>query len=160
MSSSKAKLEFHGLTGTPLHLRWGAMKNRCYSKKSPKYKDYGARGITVCKQWRESFICFHDWAIANGYKAGLSLDRKHNDKNYCPSNCRWVSRTKQQRNTRVSKIWTLDGVEYLSINEAADALGLTDVTVMRRCNGYKLRGKFYPPRPGCSSRLKYSEEEE
>lgn len=66
------------------------MKMRCNNPKDNAYKNYGSRGIMVCKELDE-FITFYNWAITNGYKEGLELDRIDNDGNYEPSNCRFVT---------------------------------------------------------------------
>lgn len=74
-------------------LRWvfKSIHKRCYKPHRKDYKNYGAKGIEVCKEWHK-FIPFHDWAMSNGYKLGLCIDRKNSKLNYKPSNCRWVSR--------------------------------------------------------------------
>lgn len=105
------QLETHGYTtgGKPRTFTiWRGMKARCLNPKSISYKNYGARGISICHEWR-SFKAFHEWAIANGYSDGLQLDRIDNEGNYCPSNCRWVTRTENARNTRVTRLITLNG---------------------------------------------------
>ncbi|MBR3208860.1 MAG: hypothetical protein IKF82_01185 [Bacilli bacterium] len=76
------------------------MKLRCFSPKNSKYYLYGARGITVCDEWKNDYLSFRKWAYSNGYAPNLSIDRINNDGNYEPSNCRWVSRKIQQRNRR------------------------------------------------------------
>ena len=63
-------------TDTRLYSIWENMKARCYNKNKPKYKIYGAKGIRVCKEWKESFDSFHDWAVSHGYRDSLTLDRK------------------------------------------------------------------------------------
>lgn len=80
----------HGMAGTRLHHCWKNMKQRCYNPNRERYKNYGARGITVCDEWLlfENFKC---WAINSGYSDNLTLDRIDPDKNYSPENCRWVS---------------------------------------------------------------------
>lgn len=90
----------HGLSKSLLHKVWLSMKDRCNNKKSKRYKDYGLRGISVCKEWNESFIPFYNWSINNGYKETLSIDRINNNKGYEPDNCRWTDRYTQQNNTR------------------------------------------------------------
>lgn len=83
---------------------WRGMKERCEHPNHSSYKNYGARGISVCDSWKDDFDCFYQWAIANGYSNGLSLDRIDNDGNYCPENCRWATVKEQCRNKRNSVI--------------------------------------------------------
>ena len=58
----------HGLSKHPLKQIWSDMKQRCYNKNGRQYKNYGARGIIVCKEWKNDLKIFHDWAIQNGWK--------------------------------------------------------------------------------------------
>lgn len=90
-------------TDTRLYSIWENMKARCYNKNKPKYKTYGAKGIRVCKEWKESFDSFHDWAVSHGYRDSLTLDRKDPKGNYEPSNCRWASNKVQANNKRNSR---------------------------------------------------------
>lgn len=85
---------------------WATMKHRCEDKKRAKYKDYGARGIKVCNAWQEP-NAFIEWALANGYKKGLQLDRKDNDGDYSPNNCRWVTPKENSRNRRNTILLTV-----------------------------------------------------
>jgi len=88
----------HGMSGTALEATIAAMIQRCTNPKNPKYKNYGKRGIKVCTEWMKNRKLFFDWALKNGYKKGLSIDRIDNDGNYCPENCRWIPITKQYEN--------------------------------------------------------------
>lgn len=78
------------------------MKSRCYNKKDQDYYNYGARGITICKDWLEDRNRFCEWSLANGFKNNkrLSIDRIDSDKEYSPDNCRWATAIEQSRNTR------------------------------------------------------------
>ena len=90
----------HGQSDHPLRHVWSAMKQRCYNAKSPEYINYGARGIKVSPVWKDAFWIFFQWCTNNGYQKGLYIDRKDNDGDYSPENCRFTSQTIQSRNTR------------------------------------------------------------
>ena len=84
---------------------------RCEDPNSEFYKNYGARGITVCDEWSgsEGLDNFIKWASENGYREGLTLDRKDNDKGYSPENCTWETR-KHQSNNKRNNVWiTMNG---------------------------------------------------
>lgn len=99
----------HSLSNSPIYNRWCAMKQRCYYKKSNSAKNYGDRGITVCKEWKESFQNFYDWSVKNGFKEELTLDRIDNNKGYSPKNCRWVPQGIQNKNQRSNINVTIAG---------------------------------------------------
>ena len=85
-----------------LYRRWHDMKNRCYNENNCNYKYYGEKGIKVCDEWlgKKGYNNFKKWALENGYKKELSLDRIDNDKNYSPKNCRWVNQRIQNINKK------------------------------------------------------------
>lgn len=75
------------------HIYYG-MKARCYNPKDPKYYLYGGKGIRICKEWNNDYLCFKKWAYENGYDENikqLSIDRIDSNKDYEPSNCQWIS---------------------------------------------------------------------
>jgi len=75
-----------------LYRIWASMKQRCSNPSLPNYKYYGGKGITFDNKWQE-YIPFRDWALANGYKEGLTIDRIEGSKNYTPSNCQWLTKS-------------------------------------------------------------------
>ena len=131
-------LKTHGQKGTKLYRVWGSMKERCQKPQHKSYKNYGAKGINVCEEWSLSFERFYNWAIQNGYKEGLTLDRIDGTKNYCPKNCRWITVKEQNRNYSRNHIVEYDGKEYCLI-ELAEKVGIPYRTLLYRVNaGYAI----------------------
>lgn len=90
----------HGGSKSRLYSIWRGMKKRCGLPSAHAYENYGGRGIHVCSEWENSFPAFRDWAMANGYRDDLTVDRIDSNGNYCPENCRWVDMVTQERNRR------------------------------------------------------------
>ena len=80
-----------------LYRTWVNMKSRCYYPKSINYKRYGGRGIKICKEWKNNYMMFKNWALANGYQDNLTIDRIDSGGNYCPENCRWLTLSENSR---------------------------------------------------------------
>lgn len=91
----------HGKSKTNIYRVYRGMLFRCYSSSYKEFKYYGGAGIEVSEEWRNGFMSFYNWAIANGYKQGLSIDRINSLGNYEPTNCRWTNNTIQSRNRRL-----------------------------------------------------------
>ncbi len=87
-----------------LYHRWRGLLNRCYDPRNDHFHLYGGRGIAVCEEWRNNFFAFREWALANGYQRHLQIDRRDNNKGYCPDNCRWVTRSENGQNKR-NNVW-------------------------------------------------------
>lgn len=102
--SKKDKYNIHCKECRVISSMWGSMKNRCYSPNHPYFKNYGGRGITICKEWRENFQVFYNWTTKNGYKKELTIDRRNNNGNYTPENCRFVTHTVNIRNRPSTKL--------------------------------------------------------
>jgi hypothetical protein len=94
----KEKVTTHGLAYHPLYKTWDNMKQRCYNTNYNQYKDWGGRGIKICDRWLNSFENF--LTDMGERPEGTTLDRKNNDGDYEPSNCRWATKSEQELNKR------------------------------------------------------------
>lgn len=130
-----------GMTRSRIYRIWCGMKRRCYDENSAPYKDYGGRGITICDEWRESYLTFAAWAMENGYQDDLSIDRIDVNGNYCPENCRWVTMQEQAKNKRPyselpakkrwGEKWEING-ETKFASEWCEEYGISYATVQYR----------------------------
>ena len=125
----------HGSKGTKLYEVWCGMRGRCLNPTNKNYFRYGGRGITLCDEWMQSYLDFKRWALKNGYKEGLTIDRIDNDKGYSPNNCRWVTMSKQANNKRNTLFLEYKG-ERKPLQEWANELGIKRLTLYYRI--YKL----------------------
>lgn len=116
----------------PLFNVWHTMRARCKYPNHISYHNYGARGITVCDEWQE-FESFYEWAMANGYKKGLEIDRIDCEGNYEPSNCRFTTRLENSRNKRNTTYLTAHG-ERRPLVEWAEFLNVNMRTIRSRLN--------------------------
>jgi hypothetical protein len=96
--ADKERNKKHGMSYNRLYSVWHGMKDRCYREGNISYKYYGAKGIRICDEWKNDFVVFMTWALANGYRADLSIDKKDNNKDYSPENCRWATNFEQIHN--------------------------------------------------------------
>lgn len=114
-----------------LHRIYKAMLSRCYKNNNPSFKNYGERGIKVCDEWKNSIDNFVSWALNNGYKDDLTIDRIDNDKSYKPDNCRWVTQKEQNNNTRRNVYIQFEG-EKKTISQWAETLDITSEALRAR----------------------------
>ena len=132
----------HGLSKSKIYHVWLSMRERCNSKKNKSYKNYGAKGIKVCEEWENSFLCFYNFSISNGYKEGLTIDRIDSNLGYYPENCRFVTVKEQNRNYGRNRLITYNG-ETLCVSDMADKYKVNRGTVLFRLkNGKSLDEVF------------------
>lgn len=132
----------HGKYKTRLYSIYAAMKNRCFNKKARAYKYYGGRGITVCDEWKNDFMSFYNWAISNGYKDNLSIDRIDVNGNYEPNNCRWATYLQQANNTRKC-VYIQYNDERHTISEWARILHIDKETMRERLRRHGITNKTF-----------------
>lgn len=117
----------HGMTKTKIHEVWKEMKRRCKNNSNPSYK---RKKIKVCKEWELSKN-FIDWALSNGYKEGLQIDRIDNNKGYYPENCRFVT-PKENANNRENTIYLTFKGETKNLNDWSEITGIKRHTLRTR----------------------------
>lgn len=132
----------HNMSNTKFYRLWNGMKNRCYLKSDKDYKNYGSRGISVCEEWRKDILSFYNWAIDNGYKNGLSIDRIDNNGSYEPNNCRWITNAEQSHNKRNNVNIKIDGITKC-LSEWCRIFNVSRSTATNRLhNGYDINKVF------------------
>lgn len=120
----------HGMSRTGFYEQYRGMIKRCTDPNAINFADYGGRGIAVCDEWKR-FEAFRDWAIASGWREGLTLDRIDNDGPYSPTNCRWVTSEAQQRNKRSNLMLEYRGETKTAV-EWSEILGIPRKTLYER----------------------------
>ena len=135
----------HNYSKTKLYRTYQRMKNRCYNKKFPHYKLYGGRGIKICDSCLNDFSLFKKWALENGYKEGLSIDRINPNGNYEPSNCRWITMLEQANNKRNNLFYTING-ETKTQTQWCKIYNIPVTNVRRRLNsGWDIKTALTKP---------------
>lgn len=112
----------HGMKHTALYDVWQNMNRRCYDPKDKSYKDYGARGIEVCKEWRDAAGFFKD--MKESWKPGLTIERVNNNRGYTKDNCIWIPKSRQACNTRNTHWVVYNGVR-MCLADAARKSGVS-----------------------------------
>lgn len=113
----------------PLYYVWQSMLNRCRNSKSPSFHRYGGRGIAVCDRWKGSFDAFV--ADMGERPAGYTIERKNNDGNYEPSNCKWATRKEQQMNRGNAVFVEIQGSKFRAV-ELSEFTGMKPDTIIER----------------------------
>lgn len=130
---ARDRLHTHGQAKSQIYKLWIQMKQRCFNPNDDKFPQYGARGITVCDRWRDSFEAFVE--DMGPRPKGHSLDRTDNDGDYGPDNCRWASSRTQSRNTS-KNIWVTHRGQRMVASDFADIMGISSKSL------YKAMSKF------------------
>ena len=113
-----------------------SMRYRCYNENNRVYKYYGGKGVTICDEWLQSFDNFYNWALLNGYKEGLSIDRIDVNGSYSPKNCRWATMEEQSRNRTNTVLVEYNG-KKMTLREWSEELNISLSTISKRKhNGY------------------------
>lgn len=132
--STKAKFkhgEFLGNPkGSPEYHSWAGLKDRCGNPRNKKWKNYGGRGIKVCRRWLESFSNFIE-DMGRKPSPAHSIDRKNNDGDYQPDNCRWATPTQQANNQTQNRRITHEG-ETKTLSQWAKHTGISYGTIQTR----------------------------
>lgn len=118
----------HGMSKTALHHRWRTMLDRCSNPNATQYKDYGGRGLSVCKEWHDFAKFFADMGHP---PRGGTIERKDNDGIYCKDNCYWATRREQARNKRTNKIIEYEGRSQ-TVTDWAIEKGISPRTLFNR----------------------------
>lgn len=134
----------HHKAGTRLYRIWAGIKERCFNSNHKNYNRYKGRGITMCNEWKDNFMSFYNWAVNNGYKQGLTIERINNDGNYEPSNCRWATRWEQANNTSHNHFIVYNGEKH-TVSQWSKKTGIKySVLRGRILDGLPLWKCFYP----------------
>jgi hypothetical protein len=126
-----SKRNFHYKSHTRIHKIWLGMKDRCFNSKTPAYKWYGLKGVIVCEEWKNDFMQFYNWAMANGYNDTLTIDRIDTNGNYEPNNCSWTTMIEQANNTTRNHFLTYNN-ETHTIMEWVRKTGLSRSAIRGR----------------------------
>lgn len=128
---SRYRFRTHGKSETRLYTIFQGMKQRCFYNKNSHYKNYGERGIKICDEWLNDFMNFYNWAMSNGYKDNLTIDRIDVYGNYEPFNCRWVDVETQSNNKQNTIKLQYDKFNY-SIAQWSKILNIPYQTLISR----------------------------
>ena len=131
---SRKRKTTHGETKTRLYKIWDGMRQRCKNPNDAAFRHYGARGISICKEW-DNYLKFKEWALSHGYCEDLSIDRVDVNGNYEPSNCRWANAYEQSNNKTTSHYLEFDGKKQ-TIAQWAKELNMPMETLYRRITKY------------------------
>ena len=147
-------------TNKRLQCIFKGMKRRCYAIEDEDYRWYGAKGIKICDEWLNNPKAFEDWAMLNGYNDGLTIDRKEENKDYCPENCRWISLEDNSKYKSTTSLIEVNGETHTGKDWARIlGFGVNRINVYIREYGLENTTKFielYLKNPGLKPKHKQS----
>jgi len=124
---------------------WRGMHKRCENPRCHDFPKYGAKGITVCREWAE-FEPFYQWAMTHGYKDKYTLERLAVTRGYSPGNCRWISRKAQAYNRTTNTRYTIDG-HTRTLAEWSAEYGVPDYVICHRIEkGWSIEDAIKTPK--------------
>ena len=121
--SCKCRAIKHGMNRTKIYGVYANIKYRCYNPNHHEFHNYGGKGVIVCDEWLgdDGFSKFYEWALNNGYKEGLTIDRLNSDGNYEPDNCQWITRSENTiKSNKLCQHRKADKGTYFGINSDGD----------------------------------------
>ena len=133
----------HGYAKGHLYNSWHSMKQRCLNNKCKSFEHYGGRGIKICEIWLD-FIPFMQWALLNGYKDNLTIERINVNGNYEPTNCTWITQAEQTLNTRRNVNITFNGVTMCR-KLWANKIGISNSALTKRLENWSLEKALTTP---------------
>lgn len=145
----------HGMSKSRLYNIWNGILTRCYNEHSTKYKNYGARGITVCDEWHK-FENFYEWAKETGYDENAkygecTIEREDVNGNYCPTNCKWATSKEQANNTTTNRLITWNN-ETKTASQWEEIVGIKASIIRDRLqNGWSTEKALTTP-PRCRNK--------
>lgn len=119
----------HGMNGTRPYRIWSSMITRCGNENHNSYKNYGLKGIFVCKEWLKFDNFWND--MKEGYSDNLTIDRIKNNKGYYKENCRWITKAEQSYNKSTSVLFEMNGKKQ-TVGQWINELKLKKPTVWAR----------------------------
>ena len=141
----------HGYSSTKTYAIWTGMRDRCLNKNDPSYKNYGGRGVSICKEWNS----FPNFLADMGHKPkGMTIDRINSDGNYEPSNCRWATPLEQANNRRTVIFLEYKGIRQ-SLADWARQLGIPRTTLYMRYLSNKSVAQILGKAKQITERVKY-----
>lgn len=133
----------HGFSGknrTEIYCRWTLLVAKCYNSKNQSFHHFGAKGFTVCDNWRNNYLSFHQWMESQGFNPGLSVEIKEGKTEFSPSNC-FLCPVREHANRMRNETIKARGIEYRneihSLKKWSGILGIGYLTLRKRWDSCK-----------------------